>query len=472
MEQEIFIAREIKTSKSAEEIFETFKNRPYCVLLDSPSSSNGLGECSIIAFEPFLVFKSKGNAVNIWTRGHSYELAGDPLAHLQSIFRQYNIYGVNCGIPFAGGGIGYFSYDLCGMLERIEDRREDDLCMPDIIFCFYNTAIVVNHAENKTYAAVSPAGQDKPYCPEEKLDAICTALAERGREADGAPAESGLLLRFRSPLISNFTREQYCDMVRTAKEYIRNGDIYQVNLSQRFKTTLGTAHLFNLYKKLRRLNPAPFSAYLDFGDIKVLSTSPERFIKIRDGIIETRPIKGTRPRGKSLEEDVALCRELLASEKDRAELTMIIDLERNDLGKVCEIGSVHVKRLFEVEHYATVHHLVSTIEGKLKPGVDAIDCIRAAFPGGSITGAPKIRAMEIINELEPAKRDIYTGSIGYIGFDGNCDLNIAIRTVIAKGNDVFYNVGGGIVWDSEPEKEYQETLDKGEALMQALSEGG
>jgi len=470
MEQEVCIAREIKTAKSAAEIFEIFKDRPYGVLLDSASGSNGLGECSIIAFEPFLVFKSKGNAVNIWTRGHSQKLTGDPLEHLRSVFRRYG-HGWNCGLPFAGGGIGYFSYDLCGLLERVEDRREDELCIPDIMFCFYNAAIITNHAANKTYVAASSTGQDKPYCLEEKLDAICAELEESANNADGAPTDNGLPLRFRAPLVSNFTREQYCDMVMAAKEYIRNGDIYQVNLSQRFKTIMDTAHSFSLYKKLRRLNPAPFSAYLDFEDVKVLSTSPERFIKIRNGIIETRPIKGTRPRGKTLEEDVVLGRDLLASEKDRAELTMIIDLERNDLGKVCEIGSVRVKRLFEVESYATVHHLVSTIEGKLKPGVDAIDCIRAAFPGGSITGAPKIRAMEIINELEPARRGIYTGSIGYMGFDGNCDLNIAIRTVIAKGNEVFYNVGGGIVWDSVPEKEYQETLDKGEALMRALSEG-
>lgn len=469
MDHETFIKKEISASKSAVEIFELFHEKPYSMFLDSSLKTNGLGENSIIVFDPFLVFISKGNIIKIITGGHCKELTGDPLAYLQSLFKKYKC-NFASDLPFISGGMGYFSYDLCQQLENLQDNREDDLNIPDIIFCFYNNAIVINHKENKTYVAVSSIGSDKAYPLEQKVNQIAEKISESNNYSANTSFTGGLSRNFHS-IASNFSKEQYCDMVIKAKEYIRNGDIYQVNLSQRFKTKIDSPNSFNLYKRLRNTNPTPFSAYLNFGDIKVLSSSPERFIRISEGTIETRPIKGTRPRGINIKEDINQYNDLVNSEKDRAELTMIVDLERNDLGKVCEIGSVHVKKLFEVEQYSTVYHLVSTIEGKLLPGVDVTNCIRAAFPGGSITGAPKIRAMEIINGLEPVKRNIYTGSIGYIGFDGNCDLNIAIRTIIVKGTEAFYNVGGGIVWDSLPEKEYQETLDKGKALMQVLSEG-
>lgn len=465
--KDMHIEKELITTKSAAKIFELFKSKPYCIFLDSASNTNALGRYSIIAFDPFLVFKSKGKVINIIMNGYSRKLIGDPLDYLQSLFKKYKC-DIKSNLPFISGGIGYFSYDLCRQLESIKDNRKDKLHVPDIMFCFYNNAIIGDHMKNKTYIAVSSIGADYSCSLKKKLDQISAIISGDDSIIASPSVKARQNLR---KISSNFSKEQYCDMVARAKEYIRNGDIYQVNLSQRFSTAIDSSDCCCLYNRLRIANPAPFSACLDFGDVKVLSSSPERFIKIRNGIIETRPIKGTRPRGKSIEQDNMLYSELVKSEKDRAELTMIVDLERNDLGKVCRIGSVHVKKLFEVEKYATVQHLVSTIEGTLLPGMDVIDCIRAAFPGGSITGAPKIRAMEIINELEPVKRGIYTGSIGYIGFDGSCDLNIAIRTIIVKGSEAFYNVGGGIVWDSLPEKEYQETLDKGKALMQVLMEG-
>ena len=252
-----------------------------------------------------------------------------------------------------------------------------------------------------------------------------------------------------------------------AKEYIAAGDIYQVNLSQRFTAKIATPPLA-LYKIVRTLNPAPFAAYLKFGEITVISSSPERFLRIAGNSVETRPIKGTRPRGEGKVEDEKLKKELLKSTKDKAELIMIVDLERNDLGRVCEYGTVRVPEIITLETYATVFHLVSTITGTLKADKDHIDCIKACFPGGSITGAPKIRSMEIIDELEPTQRKIYTGSIGYVGFNQQTDLNIVIRTMLYCDGTVHFQVGGGIVADSDPALEYEETLHKGRALVEAL----
>jgi para-aminobenzoate synthetase component 1 len=280
-------------------------------------------------------------------------------------------------------------------------------------------------------------------------------------EAVLIPAAEDLALR------SNFSHREYLKAVATAREYICAGDIFQVNLSQRFETSLNIPS-YELYRRLRRINPAPFASYLNFDGVSVVGASPERFLKVRGDRVETRPIKGTRPRGKSPEEDRLLAEELLSSVKDKAENVMIVDLERNDIGRVCCCGTVQVTELAALETYPTVFHLTSTVEGKLRPDKDRIDLLKAAFPGGSITGAPKVRAMEIIDELEPTRRSVYTGAIGYLDFSGEMDLNIVIRTFLIKGTKAYFQVGGGIVYDSEPETEYMETLDKARALIQAL----
>src|SRR5881392_457891 len=267
---------------------------------------------------------------------------------------------------------------------------------------------------------------------------------------------------------SNFTRAGYFDAVARVIEYIRAGDIFQANLSQRLEAPLGDTPLA-LYDRLRQRNPAPFSAYLDFGDLVVASSSPERFLRIEpDGRVETRPIKGTRPRGVGPEHDAALALALAESEKDRTENVMIVDLLRNDLSRVCRPGSVRVPELFALEHYATVHHLVSTVVGDLAPGEDALNLLRAAFPGGSITGAPKVRAMEIIAELEPSERGVYCGAIGYWSVTRALDSSIAIRTMLAVAGHVYFSAGGGIVADSDPDQEYHETLDKARGMIDAL----
>jgi para-aminobenzoate synthetase component 1 len=267
---------------------------------------------------------------------------------------------------------------------------------------------------------------------------------------------------------SGFTREEYLESVRAVKEYILAGDIYQANLSQRFSAPL-LEPAWELYGRLRVLNAAPFSAYLNFGDFAVASSSPERFLRVDGRDVETRPIKGTMPRFDDPGRDEASRQALLGSGKDLAELSMIVDLERNDLGRVCEYGSVKVEEHAVLESYATVHHLVSTVTGRLHWGRDLVDLLKATYPGGSITGAPKIRSMEIIDELEPTARSVYTGSIGYVGFDGDCDLNIAIRTMIITGGRVYSQVGGGIVADSDPVSEYEETLHKGKAMFSAVT---
>jgi para-aminobenzoate synthetase component 1 len=256
--------------------------------------------------------------------------------------------------------------------------------------------------------------------------------------------------------------------VETARENIRAGEKFQVNLSQRFEADMPLPP-YELYRRLRWLNPAPFASYLNFDGVTVISASPERFLRVRNDLVETRPIKGTRPRGKDPMSDQALARELVHSIKDRAEHVMIVDLERNDLGRVCRYGTVTVSELMALEKYATVFHLTSTVEGRLRPGKGVIDLLKATFPGGSITGAPKVRAMEIIDELEPTRRSVYTGSIGYLSFDGGLDLNIVIRTILVREGRAYFQVGGAVVYDSDAEGEYTETLDKAKALIHALS---
>ena len=451
------------------EVFKHFKDDPYPFFLDSGMDPKKLGRYSFIGSSPFLVFRSRGRKIEIIHRGRIQCAVGDPFRALSGLLKQFRFDSSHLSVPFAGGAVGYFAYDLCHFIERLPCTTLDDMEFPDCCLPFYDAGIVFDHLLGEIYLC----GCDLPerYRTEE-------TGAERQVERLRDRLQSVLLddpvpeiVQEVSPVVlrSNFTEAEYLAAVRKAKNYIAAGDIYQVNLSQRFLGTLSTSP-FEVYERLRRCNPAPFSAYLDFGDVKVLSSSPERFLQFSGETrwVYTRPIKGTRPRGATPWEDEGLAHELFSSEKDRAELVMIVDLERNDLGRICEIGSVHVPELIVLERYTTVHHLVATVAGRLPPGRDRIDLLRATFPGGSITGAPKIRAMEIIDELEPTRRGVYTGAIGYLSFTGDMDLNIAIRTMVVKGQKISFHVGGGIVADSDPAAEYQETLHKARALMEVL----
>lgn len=460
------IIEEIKAKSPPVRLFHAIKDLPYSFFLDSATDHEKLGRFSFLGCEPFLIFKSKRDAVSLeWRDGRLENFKANPFYALKEILKRYEILNAGVGLPFVSGGVGYFAYDLKDFTERLPDNTADDLNLPDCIFCFYDVVMIYDNLKARAYLASSGLPEMKPIENRRRRE-------ERLKEFKNKLAEGSVFQAYRGKmpltfLKSNFSKTSYMKAIEKAKDYIKKGDIYQVNLSQRFEAEL-KMEPFELYSRLRDYSATPFSAYLDFGDITILSSSPERFLLKRGNYIETRPIKGTRPRGEDAFSDLNLERELLESQKDRAEHVMIVDLERNDLGRICEYGSVFPREFIVLERYATVFHLVSTVSGQLKKKVDPLDCLLATFPGGSITGAPKIRAMEIIEELEPVKRSIYTGTIGYISFDGNMDTSIVIRTFVIKGNKVYFQVGGGIVADSDPEAEYEETLDKAKGLLLAL----
>lgn len=441
--------KELNTKLDSFEIYTIFKDEKDSFILDSAMDPKKLGRYSFISCNPFKVLKLKNSSKN-------------PLDELKkelSIYKSIN----DTDLPFIGGAVGYLSYDLGNYMECLPRTAKDDANVYDLYFGFYNFVIVIDHLKRKTYIAT-------PNIDIKNEKIIINKIEEKIKHSEASGINS---ICYESKVVnpikldSNFTKEEFKNAIKKVRNYIRQGDIYQANLTQRFsgKTDLSS---YELYRDLRRISPAPFGAFLNFECTNILSNSPERFIKCIDKKIETRPIKGTRPRGENKEEDLLLQEELKNSEKDRAELLMIVDLERNDIGKISKIGTVKVPELFIIEPYANVNHLVSTVTGELSNDKDSIDVIKATFPGGSITGAPKIRAMQIIDELEPTQRNIYTGSIGYIGFNGDMDLNIAIRTIIKQNEKVYFQVGGGITWDSNPEDEYKETLDKAKSIMKAL----
>lgn len=448
--------KKINTNYSAFEIYTLFKDFPYSFILDSAMGKERLGKYSFIGYSPFLVFKSKNEKITIEKDNNIKVFAGNPFDELKNIMKNYD-FNYESKFPFMGGAVGYLSYDLCHHVEKLPRSAIDDVNIYDCHFGLYDGVIVVDHNTNETYAC-SLGIKDNA---ETIIKSIETIMEKKPLPIIEEENNEEVIIK------SNFTKENYMQSIKNIKDYIKNGDIYQVNMTQRFEAHISQSPL-SLYSKLRRINPAPFAAFMDIGNHHILSSSPERFIQIRDNHIETRPIKGTRPRGNTPSEDIVNKKDLLNSEKDKSELLMIVDLERNDLGRVCKIGSVKVPELFTLEEYPSVYHLVSTVIGTLKDDLHPIDCIKYAFPGGSITGAPKIRAMEIIDELEPTQRNLYTGSIGYIGFNGDMDTNIVIRTILCKNNKAYFQAGGGIVWDSDPLLEYEESLHKAKALMNSL----
>ncbi len=425
---------------------------PGVVFFDSALPDEERGRYSFIAADPFLVLRTESGG-------------GDPFPDLARLLARSPLAARPGLPPFQGGVAGYFGYDLARHLERLPAHRIDDLRFPDLLLGCYDLVLAFDHARRSTFAFSSGLPEESESARGQRAKARLDEFLARL----GAPAPRPIEGASSPPPVADLARADFLAMVRRAIDYIHAGDIYQANLSHRFRAPLPAGFdRLALYRRLRRRNPAPFAAYLDFGDVALASASPERFLKLRRGHVETRPIKGTRPRGATPEADRALGRSLLESEKDRAENLMIVDLLRNDLSRVCRVGSVRVPSLFALESFATVHHLVSTVTGELRPRRSAVDLLRAAFPGGSVTGAPKIRAMEIIAELEPTARGPYCGSIGYIGFDGAMDSSIVIRTYAIKDRMLTFQVGGGIVADSDPAAEYDETLDKARALIEAL----
>jgi para-aminobenzoate synthetase component 1 len=473
---------------------ELLDRLPFRLFLDSAIRGPRLGRYSFVTADPVAIVRSKGSRAEwIDTRtADVFEAEGDGLDALRAMLARHRTDAVPDLPPFQGGAAGYIGYDWGRVLERLPAPLYDDLAMSDLVFGVYDWVVAWDHAAARAWlistglpetteaARARRAGaraamvRDHLRAARDQSHGVTVAAALVRDLPDTIPAPSYPVddARWtpRVRLRSSFTHVDYLAAVARVREYIFAGDVFQVNLSQRFEVPLSEPP-WAIYRRLRARNAAPFSAFFDLGSAAVLSASPERFLRLdAAGHVETRPIKGTRPRGLGPEHDAALGEALTQSAKDRAENLMIVDLMRNDLSRVCQPGSVRVPELFALERYATVHHLVSTVVGELVPGRDAVDLLRATFPGGSITGAPKVRAMEIIAELEPSQRAVYCGSIGYLSVTGELDTSIAIRTAVARGGHVYFSAGGGIVADSDPEQEYRETLDKARGIINVLAE--
>jgi para-aminobenzoate synthetase component 1 len=453
------------------------------VFLDSAQAHPGLGRYSFITADPFEWLWSRGRRTFLSTQDRPIE-DSDPLAVLAERLALYRSEPVAGLPPFQGGVAGLFGYDLCHHLEKLPRPRFAEFDSPDLAVGFYDWVIALDHELGRAWFVATGFPETEPRLrrrrARQRRAEILKSLRGPGRQKTTRPPSHGaggfldvsqLVPQWPVPgypgLTSNFDRDSYLDTVARAVEYTHAGDCFQVNVAQRLLVPASLPPL-ELYGRLRQRNAAPFAGYFDLGDYVVASASPERFLRVERGEIETRPIKGTRPRGATPAEDLAQIQDLLASAKDRAENVMIVDLLRNDLGRVCAYGSVRVPAVCRLESYRYVHHLVSEVRGRLRAGLGPLDLLRAAFPGGSVTGAPKIRAMEIIAELEPTARGPYCGSLGYIGFDGTMDTNILIRTFTLGRGWVQFPVGGGIVADSIPEREYEETWHKAEGLLRAL----
>ena len=445
-------------------LFSSFSNQVGAIFFDSAQPSGEYGRYSFIAIDPFSKLVSKNGCITL----NGATLEGDPFSVLGEELLKYTSASYPDLPPFQGGAAGFFSYDLCHHVENIPAAKMDDMQFPDMVIGFYDLVMGFDHVNGRAWILSQGYPELNSRVREvrakKRIDWLLRQLAETKL---GLPFSDVKCKE--DAITSYFNGETYTAAVRKVRDYILAGDIFEANISQRFQVELPHALTpFDLYQRLRLCNPAPFSAYVNAGDTIIASASPERFLKLTQGHVESRPIKGTRPRGKTPIQDQQLANELLASEKDNAENIMIVDLLRNDLSRVCQDHSVKVPQLCSLESYATVHHLVSVVTGQLQPQYTAIDLLRATFPGGSITGAPKIRAMEIIAEIEPTRRGPYCGSIGYIGFNGDMDCSITIRTFCIKNNRVTFQAGGAVVADSDPVAEYEETLTKSSALRKVL----
>jgi len=462
-ESELRVTEVEDSGTPPERLFPCLDPQPHEALLLS-GGSHPLSRHSFIGLDPFLVVVAYGKRVHLerLPEGGRHTLFADPFDILRELLGAYRQEPKKDLPPFWSGGMGYFSYELGRHIERLPSTTADDLGLPEFYFVLYRSILSFDHVRSRYTLFTLPfRGKGETHLKRTRA---------RLREGEQRAVRNQVWRASTLPLLlkSRFSQPEYIRSICRILQYIEEGDIYQVNLSHRFHTPYD-GDPFGLFLRLYEINPAPFFAYLNPGPFQVISSSPERFLCVRGDAIETRPIKGTLPRGTTPEEDRANGEELLGSEKNRAELAMITDLLRNDLGRVSSYGTVRVEDPGRLEAYTNVFHLVSIVTGRLAPGRDLVDLLRATFPGGSITGCPKIRAMEIIDKLEPTARSVYTGSIGYLGFDGSMDLNITIRTLLYKGKDLYFQVGGGIVYDSDPEAEYEETLHKAASMREALS---
>lgn len=448
------------------DLFSRIAHEPWAMLLDSGQAiddntgqpGSQYGHYDIIVARPIATLVTKGTQTVVEENGQRKQVTEDPFLLLDQLLSSYE--AEDTGLPFVGGAMGYFSYDLGRHLEAVENQNEA-ADIPDMMIGIYDWAIIVDHRQH-TCQLVSHGFSEET---KKNWSTLCAFFGSH-KEATSKP------FVVESEVSSNFTQKTYAEAFDQVKFYIQEGDCYQVNLAQRFSAQV-QGDSWTAYRKLREISPAPFMSFMqlpisDTDCLQVLSNSPERFIQVVGDHVETRPIKGTRPRSHDPVIDARNARMLQESEKDKAENLMIVDLLRNDIGKSCKTGSVTVERLFQLQSFANVHHLVSIVTGKLKKSASIVSLLKGCFPGGSITGAPKIRAMQIIEALEPNQRGLYCGAIGYISFDGKMDTNIAIRTAVINANEITYYAGGGIVADSISHKEYLETLDKASTMIELL----
>lgn len=447
---------ELPYCRDSAKLFAKIADEPWSMFLDSGHPEIDLGRYDIMVARPVVTLETYADKTQIIETDKNKKTTSteDPFLLVKQYLgdKDKNL----SGLPFCGGALGYFSYDLGRKIEILPEIAKKDIEMPDMAIGIYDWAVIVDHHVRRAWLA--------SYCHFEQTREVWAELHEL---FSSVSAENQKGFQIKSDVESNMSKEDYAKAFDRIKNYILEGDCYQVNLAQRFSAEF-EGDSWSAYLKLRQFNPAPYSAYINISSGQVLSSSPERFLLVTGNQVETKPIKGTKPRSNFAYEDKALAVSLLESKKDRAENLMIVDLLRNDISKSCESGSVSVPKLFSLETYATVHHLVSTISGRLSKDKHALDLLRDCFPGGSITGAPKHRSMEIIEELEPHRRSVYCGSIAYIGFDGNMDSNICIRTLVQYENKLYFHAGGGIVWDSNVDSEYKECFDKAAAMLKLV----
>jgi len=459
-----------RTRHTPETLAEQLCGLPGLMLLRSDGEETEQARYSFVVARPFLTFRAWGSRCETRTCDHRSIQFGNPWNALEQLLERYELID-EIDLPFPlGGCFGYWGYDLKNFVEpRLRARAANDLELPDCAVGFYDSLAIFDHHLGKTWLVATGLAADGSRDEARARQQADWWYEQLGRDAFHlVPISESTSEVKLAPPSSSFTRDHFTATIRRALDYICAGDIYQVNLSQRL-TAPWTGSGLDFHRALHAASPAPFGAFLDAGDFQLASSSPERFLRLSGQHIQTRPIKGTRTRDADPQRDAQLAYELQSSEKERAELVMITDLLRNDLGRVCEFGSVQVPELMRLERFAQVQHLVSTVEGRLRAGHSHLAALRYCFPGGSITGAPKFRAMEIIDELEPVTRGPYTGSLGYLGFNRESQFNIAIRTAIVYDGKVHYQAGAGIVADSDPEMEYEETLAKAAGFLKALS---
>jgi len=451
----------------------------YAFLLESVEGQENIARFSFLGSNPSLVFKSKGRSIQIISPHkklrRTFFTKSDPLEEIKQLMRDFRFVRIK-GLPrFCGGLVGYMGYDMVRFFEEIPDKNPDDLKLPDAVFMLTDTILVFDHVNHtiKIVSNVILPGKSKKISPTGKIKIYRQAVKKiesihKQLKLPLADKKRGLTSLAKPDIVSNFKRAQFCQIVRKAKSYIKKGDIIQAVLSQRFKVRIKRGP-FDIYRSLRSLNPSPYMFFLKLKDIMLIGASPEMLVRCEEGIVETMPIAGTRPRGKTEEEDKRLEDELLRDIKEKAEHIMLVDLGRNDLGRVCRAGEVRVKDFMHVEKYSHVMHLVTEVSGKLGKAYDAYDTLKACFPAGTVSGSPKIRAMEIIDELENLRRGPYAGCVGYFSFSHNLDTCITIRTIVVKNNIAYVQAGAGIVADSVPEREYRETVNKAKALIEAIA---